>query len=323
MTQSVSWRSLKWRILRGGVILALAGVVHWILDNFVNLQIVRQATAQDSSEVYKRVYDGWKWWHVYCYRCHGVDAVGTALAPNLTDPKRKLTYEEFLKIVRNGTLQKGMPAWDQLLNDKQIAEIYTYLRARTEKLLPPGRPDEVGPNGGPWVPPAGWDAAISTSAVKPSQATAAPAAAEWIPYTQGNPKVGDALFHNLQGKAACGRCHMVNGRGKAVGPDLTKIGQKPPQYLVESILNPSGQIVPGYESIQIITKKGRHITGIKKNEDDSTVQVIDSQGKLYTILKDEIQQNEKSTTSLMPDNFQKTLTVQDFHDLLAYLLVLK
>jgi putative heme-binding domain-containing protein len=109
----------------------------------------------------------------------------------------------------------------------------------------------------------------------------------------------------------------------AVGPDLTNIGKKPPQYLVESILNPSAQIVPGYESVQIVTKKGRHITGIKKNEDDSTVQVIDSQGKLYTILKDEIQQNEKSTTSLMPDNIQKTLTVQDFHDLLAYLLMLK
>ena len=320
---SLSCRSLKSRILRGGAILVLAGVLHWILDNFVNLQIVREATAQGSSEVYKRVYDGWKWWHVYCYRCHGVDAVGTALAPNLTDPNRKLTYEEFLQIVRNGTPQKGMPAWDQLLNDKQITEVYAYVRARSDKLLPRGRPDEVGPNGGPWVPPAGWLVGASTSAAKAPETIAVPAATEWTPYIQGNPKVGEALFRNLQGKAACGRCHMVNGKGTAVGPDLTNIGKKPPQYLVESILKPSAQIAPGYESVQIVTKKGRHITGIKKNEDDSTVQVIDSQGKLYIILKDEIQQNEKSTTSLMPDNFQKTLTVQDFHDLLAYLLVLK
>ena len=115
---------------------------------------------------------------------------------------------------------------------------------------------------------------------------------------------------------------MVNGKGKAVGPDLTRIGKNPLQYLVESILNPSAQIVPGYESVQMLTKQGLHIAGIKKNEDDSTVQVVDSQGKLYTVVKDEIQHSEKSTTSLMPDNFPNTLTVQDFHDLLAYLRTL-
>jgi len=310
-------------IFKRAAIPALAVVALCILDDFVNLQFIREATAQDSSEVYKRVYNGWKWWHVYCYRCHGADAVGTTLAPNLTDPGRKLASEEFLQIVRNGTPQKGMPAWDQLLNDKQITEIYTYVRARTEKLLPRGRPDEVGPNGGPWIPPAGWDAAVPTSAPKTPEAIASTPTSEWTPYIQGNPKVGEALFHNLQGKAACGSCHVVNGKGKAVGPDLSKIGNKPPQYLVESILKPSAQIVPGYESVQIVTKKGRHIAGIKKKEDNSTLQVADSQGKLNTVLKDEIQQNEKSTTSLMPDNFQKILTVEDFHDLLAYLLMLK
>jgi putative heme-binding domain-containing protein len=245
------------------------------------------------------------------------------MAPNLTDPNRKLAYEAFLRMVRNGAPQKGMPPWDQLLNNKQITEIYTYVSARTEKLLPRGRPDEVGPNGGPWIPPAGWVAAVSTSAIKAPETIASTPASEWTPYIQGNPKVGEALFHNLQGKAACGRCHVVNGQGKAVGPDLTNIGKKPPPYLVESILNPSAQIVPGYESVQIVTRKGRRITGIKQNEDNSTLQLVDSQGKLYTVLKDEIQQDEKCTTSLMPDNFQTTLTVQDFHDLLAYLLMLK
>jgi putative heme-binding domain-containing protein len=317
MSQSVGF--LKWRTLRGGVILVLTVVVLCILDDFVPLQFIREATAQKSSEVYKRVYNGWKWWHVYCYRCHGADAIGTTLAPNLTDPSRKLAAEEFLQIVRNGTPQKGMPAWDQLLNDEQITQIYTYVRARTEKLLPRGRPDEVGLNGGPWIPPAGWDAAVSTTAVKAPEAIAS----EWTPYIQGNSKVGEALFHNLQGKAACGRCHVVNGKGRAVGPDLTNVGKKPPQYLVESILNPGAQIVPGYESIQIVIKKGRRITGIKRNEDNSTVQVVDSQGRLHRVLKDEIQQNEKLTTSLMPDNFQNTLTVRDLHDLLAYLRMLK
>jgi mono/diheme cytochrome c family protein len=110
----------------------------------------------NGSSAYKDVYDGWKWWHVYCYRCHGVDAVGTPNAPNLTDPNEKLTATQFLKIVREGRADKGMQAWDKLLDDTQIRQIHLYVRARTDKVLPPGRPDEVGPNKGPWVPPAGW-----------------------------------------------------------------------------------------------------------------------------------------------------------------------
>ncbi len=115
------------------------------------------------SEVYKRVYNGWKWWHVYCYRCHGADALGSPLAPNLSDPSRKLTYEEFLQTTRNGAPQKGMPAWNQLLDDKQITDIYFYVRARTERVLPPGRPDEAGANGAPWIPPEGWPKAQSVA----------------------------------------------------------------------------------------------------------------------------------------------------------------
>jgi mono/diheme cytochrome c family protein len=109
-----------------------------------------------STTVYRDVYDGWKWWHVYCFRCHGQDAIATATAPNLIDPNAKLTDAEFLKVVKNGRPDKGMQAWDKLLDDKQIGQLHLYVRARTDKVLPPGRPDEVGPNKGPWVPPNGW-----------------------------------------------------------------------------------------------------------------------------------------------------------------------
>ena len=110
------------------------------------------------ADTYQNVYSGWKWWHVYCYRCHGVDAIGTSTAPNLTDPNEKFSAPEFLKIVKFGIPDKGMQAWNKLLDDKQIGQIYVYVRARTEKVLPPGRPDEVGPNGGAWVPPPKWAA---------------------------------------------------------------------------------------------------------------------------------------------------------------------
>jgi mono/diheme cytochrome c family protein len=147
-------RILELRFVAGAALLFVATVVSSVRVG-VTVQAAPPA-AQASSDVYRDVYNGWKWWHVYCYRCHGVDAVGTTIAPNLTDPMRKLARAEFLKIVRNGISDKGMQAWNQLLDDKQIGQVYLYVRARADKVLPPGRPDETGPNGGPWVPPAAW-----------------------------------------------------------------------------------------------------------------------------------------------------------------------
>ena len=112
--------------------------------------------AQTVSTTYRDVYNGWKWWHVYCYRCHGTNAIATSTAPSLIDPNTKLSSAEFLKVVRDGIPDKGMQAWDKLLDTKQINQIHLYVQARTDKVLPPGRPDEVGPNGGTWVPPNGW-----------------------------------------------------------------------------------------------------------------------------------------------------------------------
>ena len=138
------------RILRNALLALAVTMGLWALGS------TRVEAVQDSAEIYKDVYNGWKWWHVYCYRCHGQDAVGGTLAPNLIDPNEKVPLTDFVKIVRYGNPKEGMQAWDKLLDDKQITQIFTYVRARADKVLPPGRPDEVGPKGGPWIPPKGW-----------------------------------------------------------------------------------------------------------------------------------------------------------------------
>ena len=85
-----------------------------------------------------------------------MNAVGGSLAPNLSDPNAKLPLKEFLSTVRNGTADGAMQPWNQLLDDRQITQLYYYVMARSDKVLPPGRPDEVGPKGGAWIPPKGW-----------------------------------------------------------------------------------------------------------------------------------------------------------------------
>ena len=113
------------------------------------------APAAAAGDVYTDVYNGWKWWHVYCYRCHGNDAIATSTAPSLLGDE-KLSRAAFVRVVRDGVKDKGMQAWDKMLDPKQIGQLYVYVRARADKVLPPGRPDEVGPNNGKWEPPAGW-----------------------------------------------------------------------------------------------------------------------------------------------------------------------
>ena len=140
-----------------GIGFMLAGML-WIVSTPAPVKSAKATpgVAQAGSEIYQDVYNGWKWWHVYCYRCDGPDANGSTLAPNLTDPNLRSTLPEFLRKVRNGTPEKGMQAWNKLLDDKQITQLYYYVTARADKVLPPGRPDEVGPRGGRWVPPTGW-----------------------------------------------------------------------------------------------------------------------------------------------------------------------
>jgi mono/diheme cytochrome c family protein len=139
------------RIL-GTVTVCFVGVVVWAAWQAPMRAAPAAAQAAPAGDIYTDVYNGWKWWHVYCYRCHGTDAMGTTNAPALIDPNEKMGRAAFVKIVRDGVKDKGMAAWDKLLDAKQIGQLYVYVRARADKVLPPGRPDEVGPNKGKWEP---------------------------------------------------------------------------------------------------------------------------------------------------------------------------
>src|SRR5213078_4865199 len=54
----------------------------------------------------------------------------------------------------------------------------------------------------------------------------------------GNAASGEALFF---GKAGCGSCHAVNGRGGVVGPDLSAAGGMSSAMLRQQILDPNNR----------------------------------------------------------------------------------
>ena len=149
---------------------------------------------------------------------------------------------------------------------------------------------------------------------------------KWGAYliSSGNPVKGKKLFFDSEGKANCGKCHTVSGQGGKVGPQLSFVGtSRTPAFLLESILNPKAVITSGYSSVLILTKKGKFITGVKRNEDDSSIDLMDNEGNALHISKDDIKKYKTQKISIMPGNFKDILTQDDVRHLLAYLATLK
>src|SRR5207244_3331012 len=132
----------------------------------------------------------------------------------------------------------------------------------------------------------------------------------------GNPDRGKKVF--LSAKAQCAPCHKVHGQGGDVGPDLSQIGGKFDRtHLIESILDPSAEILQGFQSTVIVTKAGRVVTGIVKSESATAVTLVDAEAKHITIPLRDIESRAASKVSLMPTGLAEALTPAQFTDLIA------
>lgn len=96
-------------------------------------------------------YNGYRRFHGVCYTCHGQDAMGSTIAPSLVDSMKTLSYEEFKTTVTEGraaTTTTGaaseMPSFEENKDVmKYLDDIYSYLKARSDGALGPGRPERL------------------------------------------------------------------------------------------------------------------------------------------------------------------------------------
>jgi mono/diheme cytochrome c family protein len=108
-----------------------------------------QDTVRDSLLVPDSIYQGWKWFHVYCFRCHGEDAVG-GVNPSAPDLRWALNpvggsfpRDSFVYTALNGRPAKGMPSWKVLLDTSAIYQLYAYVKARSDGWLKAGHPHRL------------------------------------------------------------------------------------------------------------------------------------------------------------------------------------
>jgi PQQ-dependent dehydrogenase (methanol/ethanol family) len=139
---------------------------------------------------------------------------------------------------------------------------------------------------------------------------------------RGDGAAGEKTFW---GKAGCGRCHEVNGRGGIVAPDLSAAGTNSADYLRQMVLNPNAGVATkrwfGPNSYRVKTRDGQEIRGVKLSEDNFTLILTDEKGVRHRFDKRDLL--ELRTEFLMPDNYGQILSAEEIQNLVAYLKSLK
>jgi putative heme-binding domain-containing protein len=225
-----------------------------------------------------------------CAFCHGLGARGGGRGPDLTKAQKRhgSSDVEMFHNIHDGIAGTAMPAATNGgigvgMSDEEIWQVVTYLRSVQVK------------------------------------APAQPA---------GNAEHGKELFY---GTAGCSTCHMIQGKGGRLGPDLSTVGaSRSTEYLVESLRNPSKRLAQGifeamkefpqeYESVSVVTADGTKLSGVVLNQDQFTLQMLDTREQLHVFEKDKLRSFETRRESPMPVYDEKMLSDKDLQDLLAYL----
>lgn len=143
------------------------------------------------------------------------------------------------------------------------------------------------------------------------------------------PKGDVAKGSVLMEKSGCTSCHVINGKGISIGPDLSGVGlRRGSSYLYERLTHPGNNKLTDQEGfiqflvIEVMLNDGTSIRGIRTNEDTFSIQLKDAENRMYSFRKNEVKSiNRFSSESLMPSF--SSLSEDDRNDLVAYLMNLK
>jgi putative heme-binding domain-containing protein len=150
----------------------------------------------------------------------------------------------------------------------------------------------------------------------------------------GDTAAGERLFF---GKEKCASCHMIQGRGGHLGPDLSRVGAaRSVAYLTESIREPSKELSLGYsdpnnhygipldyDTVTVTMRSGKTLVGVAKNEDAFTIQLLGEDDELHLLLKKDVTEVRHDRRSLMPAYGTDMLNADELRDLIAYLTSLR
>ncbi len=150
----------------------------------------------------------------------------------------------------------------------------------------------------------------------------------------GDAKRGGELYAT---KGACAQCHTINGRGGALGPDLTDIGlRRGVASLRASLVDPAAELPRSFSTmrseismpatfvvVKVTTKDGRQVYGVRINEDTFSLQVRDLNQQIHSFFRTEIADVQKHWDQSPMPSYRDVFTKDELEDLIAYLVSLK
>jgi len=133
----------------------------------------------------------------------------------------------------------------------------------------------------------------------------------------GSPEAGKSLFF---GKASCSNCHMANGIGGFLGPDLSTYARsKSGTAIRDALTNPSSG---RGKAVTITTEDGAQFDGIVRNEDNFSLQLQTPDGSFHFFEKSTLRHIERRQEPIMPIDYASRLTAKELTDIVSYLIQL-
>ena len=116
----------------------------------------------------------------------------------------------------------------------------------------------------------------------------------------------------------CGSCHKLFGEGGALGPELTGSDRGNVYYLLENIVDPNAVVPRDYQTVTVVTREGRVVSGIVTSRDADPLEVRSAQERAV-IPRSDVESLEESGASLMPEGIIDRLSAEELRDLVGWL----
>jgi putative heme-binding domain-containing protein len=143
--------------------------------------------------------------------------------------------------------------------------------------------------------------------------------------TRPEPIPGDAARgRSIYDAKGCETCHVVRGRGTALGPELTSIGAlRGPAYLREAVVKPEAAHPPGYLVVRALPRAGSEVRGIRVDEDAFWIHIRDASGTLHVLERKDLLRVDRDVNGTLMPSYASALSAADLDDLVAYLAGLR
>ncbi|NKB32667.1 MAG: c-type cytochrome [Pseudomonadales bacterium] len=146
----------------------------------------------------------------------------------------------------------------------------------------------------------------------------------------GDPAAGEIVY---DAAGNCASCHILNGIGEGIGPQLNGVGaRRNAEYLRRSVTSPEVEqpkvvdrfrgTLNAFLTVRIVSEYGSY-EGMRVNEDAFTVQMRDLAGDFYSFEKAELISYDKAFGHSFMPGYASVLSETQIDDVVSYLMTLR